>query len=225
VVPPCLLDPRDHRPLRRRCLGQPPAHATDVPRRDHPDRRRVGRRAALPRRPDAGCSIKDSFSTLDLTAAGFSALFDAQWFWRAAALGPAGGALRWERVEEPDDLRTWSLEHGGGSTFHAALLDEPTVTILAGRDRGGRLAAGAVATEGRDAVGISNVFAVGAGDNIDAEAAAPAFADAFAGATAAIIERFPDCPLVGYLSSDDLAAAQAAGFETICPLRIWLLDG
>ncbi len=171
----------------------------------------------------AGSSIKDSFSTLDLTAAGFNVLFDAQWFWRAAAPPPAGGPLHWERVERPDDLRAWSLEHGGGSTFSPALLDEPSVTILAGRHPGGRLAAGAVATEGGAAVGISNVFAVGAGD--DDGAAAATFADVFAGATAAIVERFPDRSVVGYLSTVELAAARAAGFETIGPLRIWLLEG
>jgi hypothetical protein len=171
----------------------------------------------------AGCSIKDSFSTIDLAAAGFNVLFVAQWFWRAAARPPAGGVLRWERVERPDDLRAWSLEHGGGSTFSPVLLDEPSVTILAGRQRGGRLVAGAVATEGGEAVGISNVFAVGAGD-ADEDAAA-AFADVFAGATAAIVERFPDRSVVGYLSTVELAAARAAGFETIGPLRIWLLEG
>src|SRR5689334_6448021 len=82
----------------------------------------------------AGCSIKDSFSALDLTAEGFEALFDAQWLWRSAAPRPAASALSWERVERPDDLRSWSLEHGGRSTFSPALLDEPSVTILAARD-------------------------------------------------------------------------------------------
>lgn len=172
----------------------------------------------------AGCSIKDSFSTLDLSAAGFSVLFVAQWFWRAAAPPPAGGALRWERVERPDELRAWSLEHGGGSTFSPALLDEPSVTILAGRDHGGRMAAGAVATAGDEAVGISNVFAVGAGDGVDREGVAAAFADAFAGATAAIVERFPDRAVVGYLSTAEVPAARAAGFETIGPLRVWLFE-
>jgi hypothetical protein len=51
------------------------------------------------------------------------------------------------------------------------------------------------------------------------------FAEAFACATSAITGRFPDRPIVGYLAVDLLAAARAAGFETIGPLRIWLLDG
>ena len=169
----------------------------------------------------AGCSIKDSFSSLDLTPAGFDMLFGAQWIWRAAGRPPVGGPLRWERVDRPDDLRSWSLEHGGASTFSSALLAEPSVTILAGRDRRDRLAAGAIATEGQEAVGISNVFAVGADD----ESLPLAFADVFADATAAIVDRFPDRPVVGYLSTDALPAALAAGFETTGPLRIWLLSG
>jgi hypothetical protein len=165
----------------------------------------------------AGCSVKDSFSKLDLTSAGFGVLFDAQWLWRPAGALAEAGTLRWKRVERPDDVRAWSLEHGAGSTFSPALLDEPSVTILAGRDLGGALVAGAVATHGDDAIGISNVFAC--------DGAALTFADAFAGATAAIVERSPDRPIVGYLSADRLAAALAAGFETIGPLRVWLLDG
>ena len=105
---------------------------------------------------------------------------------------------------------------GAGATFSPALLDEPSVTIFAARDDVGAFAAGAVATEGDAAIGISNVFAV--------DGAALTFAEAFAEATAAIAERFPDDPIVGYLSTDRLAAAAAAGFETIGPLRVWLLD-
>jgi hypothetical protein len=164
----------------------------------------------------AGCSVKDSFSTLDLTASGFEVLFEAQWFWRPAGPPPAAGAVPWERVEREDDLRAWSVEHGAGSTFAPALLHERSVTILAARDGGGVLAAGAVATEADDAIGISNVFTV--------DRAALTFADAFAAAAAAIVERFPDRPIVGYLSEDLLPAALAAGFEAIGPLRIWLLD-
>jgi hypothetical protein len=163
-----------------------------------------------------GCSVKDSFSTLDLSDAGFDVLFDAQWLWRPAAAPPSAGVLRWKRVNQTDDLRAWATEHGAGATFSPALLDEPSVTIFAAHDDVGAFAAGAVATEGDAAIGISNVFAV--------DGAALTFAEAFAEATAAIAERFPDHPIVGYLSTDRLAAAAAAGFETIGPLRVWLLD-
>ena len=170
----------------------------------------------------AGCSVKDSFSTLDLSDAGFRVLFDAQWFWRPAGQPLSGGGVRWDRVEQPADLRAWSIEHGAGPTFSPRLLDEPSVTILAGRDDHGALVAGAAATEGDEAVGISNVFAVGVDD--DDERAAPGFAAVFAEATAAIVRQFPDRSVVGYLSTGRLAAARAAGFEMIDPLRVWLLE-
>lgn len=172
-----------------------------------------------------GCSVKDSFATLDLTDAGFEVLFDAEWIARVArrlATPPLDpGTLRWERVKAPDELRSWSVGHGGASTFRPALLDEPSVAILAGRDPDGTLRAGAIATEGDQAVGISNVFAVAGGADVD-EAA---FSSVFVAATSAIGWRYPGRPIVGYLAGARLEAARAAGFETIGPLRVWLLGG
>jgi hypothetical protein len=168
----------------------------------------------------AGSSVKDSFATLDLAGAGFDVLFDAVWIVRPAhlPLPTVRSGLAWERVDRPEDLRAWSVDHGAGSIISPALLDEPSVAILAGRDRDGRRIAGAIATERDAAVGISNVFA--AGDDADA-----AFASAFVNATAAIAERFPTRPIVGYLSDTRLDAATAAGFATVGPLRVWLDEG
>lgn len=168
--------------------------------------------------PTAGCSIKDSFASLDLVAAGFKVLFDATWIHRPVGPPPDRAALRWERIVRPDELRGWSVDHGGGSTFTPALLDAPSVTILSGHDRDGRRRAGAIATETETAVGISNVFAIGAHGG---GGTAGSFAAAFAAATAAIVERFPDRPLVGYETGTALAAALALGFETAGPLRVW----
>jgi hypothetical protein len=168
----------------------------------------------------AGCSIKDSFSTLDLTAAGFEVLFDADWIVRVPSPPPDPGSLRWERVARPEALRAWSAGHGGGSTFRPALLDMPSVAILAGRDPGGTLRAGAIATAADGAVGISNVFADAAGNDDEA-----AFSRAFVAAASAIAERYPGRPIVGYLAGARLDAARAAGFETIGPLRVWLRGG
>lgn len=174
--------------------------------------------------PSVGASVKDSFADLDLTAAGFEVLFDATWITRfpapvlAVPTNPSG--LSWETVTDPDDLTAWSAVHGAGVTFGPALLDEPAVTILAGRDPGGRLRAGAIASAFETEVGISNVFAVPAfpDDEHDVAAGAAVYLDA----TAAIMARYPDRPLVGYESGDDLDAALAVGFEPIGPLRVWL---
>ena len=47
----------------------------------------------------------------------------------------------------------------------------------------------------------------------------------FAGAIVMAGQVFPGLPQVGYESGADLAAAQAAGFAAIGPLRVWVSDG
>ena len=168
-----------------------------------------------------GCSIKDSFASMDLAPAGFDVLFDAAWIASDGARLRGRGPLRWDRVTRPAELRSWALDHGGGSIFSPALLEEANVTILSAFDRGGRRRAGAIATEGDTAVGISNVFATGPGRVGDTAA----FANAFTGAAAAIGGLYPGRPIVGYLAGERLAAAQSAGFEPIGPLRVWLRRG
>ena len=133
------------------------------------------------------------------------------------------GGLEWLQVTAPAALAVWADDHGGGPTFRPALLDEPSVVVLAAHDADGRRVGGAVATVAREAVGISNVFVSG-----KHAAGAPEedrFGEAFAGATGAIAKRFPDRAIVGYLSSSRLAAARAAGYDLIGPMRVWMLDG
>jgi hypothetical protein len=168
-----------------------------------------------------GCSVKDSFAGLELAPYGFRVLFDASWICREAAPKPAS-SVRWTAVTRPVELRAWAVSHGGGETFSAGLLESPSVVILAGHDDAGQPIGGAIATVGEDAVGISNVFAADPGSADDRDSA---FAAAFAGATDAISERFPDRPIVGYLAGSRLAAASAAGYEEVGPLRVWLNDG
>lgn len=61
-------------------------------------------------------------------------------------------------------------------------------------------------------VGLSNLFAA---DEADTDTA-------WAGALNAIAARWPELPVVGYESGDDLDAAVRAGFTPIGPLRVWL---
>jgi len=174
----------------------------------------------------SGCSVKDSFASLDLTGRGFRILFDGAWIRRPAGRGPGTarpmGGLGWVQVTAPKALAAWAADHGGGPTFRPALLGERSVVILAAHDATGQRVAGAVATVADHAVGISNVFASGG-----SAAEAPEedrFAEAFAGATGAIAERFPDRAIVGYLSASLLAAAHAAEYDLIGPMRVWMLD-
>jgi hypothetical protein len=171
-----------------------------------------------------GCSIKDSFASLDLSTDGFRMLFEAEWIHRAPAGQSASVPLRWSLVRTPDELRAWSAAHGAGDLFRPALLDDPTVAILAahadGTIAGGTIAesaiaAGVIANRSAAVVGVSNLFtAAGTGDAWEP-------GDVWAGAVAAITARFPGAPLVGYESGDSLAAAHRAGFTSTGPLRIW----
>lgn len=162
-----------------------------------------------------GCSVKDSFADLDLAGDGFEVLFEARWIHRPAAPAADGGSrLEWSAVTGPAGLADWEAAWDGEKStglFHPALPGRDIV-FLAGR-AGGRIVAGAVAHRGSGAVvGLSNLFAH---DEADTDAA-------WAGALTAIAARWPDLPVVGYESGDDLDAAVRAGFTAIGPLRVWL---
>lgn len=165
-----------------------------------------------------GCSIKDSFATLDLTSSGFVELFDAQWIHRPAGLpASATPALRTERVSTAAQLRDWQAAwHGGDGppdVFRPALLDDPSVVVLAVHD-GEVLSGGVVLNRSTGLIGLSNLFAV---NNSDVTAI-------WSSAVAAAAGHFPGLPLVGYEHGDDLAHAQASGFAALGALRIWLRD-
>ncbi|MGW3657588.1 hypothetical protein ACWD6R_18725 [Streptomyces sp. NPDC005151] len=165
-----------------------------------------------------GCSIKDSFATLDLTSSGFVELFNAQWIHRPAGLpAPATPALRTERVSTAAQLRDWQAAwHGGDGTpdvFRPALLDDPSVMVLAVHDGEG-LSGGVILNRSTGLIGLSNLFAVNSSD----------VAAIWSSAIAAVANHFPGLPLVGYEHGDDLAHAHASGFDTLGTLRIWLHD-
>jgi hypothetical protein len=160
----------------------------------------------------AGCSVKDSFAALDLSAAGMRVLFEAEWICRPAA-EPAAGRhrLAWREVRTAGHLRSWAAAHGSGGVFHPGLLSDPRVAILAIYDGDG-VAGGLIANRSAQVVGVSNVFSTGDADRIWPEVAA------------VVSARFPGLPLVGYEHGPSRDAAAAAGFAGIGPLRIWLRD-
>jgi hypothetical protein len=170
----------------------------------------------LLQRVDAGpgCSIKDSFATLELEPHGFHVLFDAEWIGRDAGAAPGAGAL--EPLTTADELTAWEAAWGGDAAptgrFRPALLGEPSVVILAARvDRA--ISAGAVLNFGAGVVGVSNVFA----NDGDLDAM-------FAATIAAAAQWFPNAPIVGYESGAALAAARRSGFEVLGPLHVWIND-
>lgn len=160
----------------------------------------------------AGCSVKDSFASLDLTPDGFRILFDAEWIHRSPTGPRDSSGLTWTPVRTADALRTWAAAHGGGEIFRPVLLEDPTVLVLTAHD-GDVLVGGAVGNRSADAVGISNVFATtGEDDRV------------WAGAVDAISARFPGLPLAGYEAGADLATARRAGFVSTGALRVWCRD-
>ena len=166
----------------------------------------------------AGCSIKDSFGSLDLTGDGFRVLFDAEWIVRTSRARPPDGAgPRWELVRTPGGLTTWEQawrgDDGPTGVFRAELLDHDTVEVLAAR-AGERVVAGAVLNRSATVVGISNLFA-----------APRAIAAAWSGCLAFAGALHPASTFVGYESGDGLTAARHHGFETVGPLRVWVHDG
>jgi hypothetical protein len=159
-----------------------------------------------------GCSVKDSYADLDLTAAGFRILFDAQWIVHSVAA--ADLEERWEVVRDSRALAEWERAWGDGEEpagmFRSALLARADVEFLATR-RDGRIVAGAHLFRGPTVVGLWNLFWTG--DDADG---------AWAGAIATAADRHPGLPIIGYERGEDLAVALRHGFQTTGPLRVWL---
>ena len=100
--------------------------------------RRIGElRGVLP----AGWGVKDSFRSLDLSAAGFTVLFEAEWLYR-----PVSGSEA--------DPGPWKLS-GDSGELPAALIEDPDVRFLASGE--GRV----VANRGGGVIGLSNATGVG----------------------------------------------------------------
>ena len=157
-----------------------------------------------------GCSIKDSFADLELSAHGFEVLLEAEWLRQDRARGYAQG---WSAIANASELERWEGAWGaspvGGPFFRAQLLGEPGVRILV-RSDGQRVLAGAVANRSRGVIGLTNVFDV-EGD----------LEDAWSGAAGAARAIWGALPIVGYDRGRSLDAAHRAGFETIGPLAVW----
>ena len=163
----------------------------------------------------AGCSIKDSFATLNLEPYGFRVLFDATWIVRTPSevvVAPSDGEEdRWTIVRTPARFAAWESawrRDDPSGVLLVDLLDQPSVTLIA-VDHEGAVRAGAVLNRSAGAVGISNFFATARASN------------AWAGCVAFATSLFPGATLVGYESGRDLEAARAHGFEEAGPLRVW----
>lgn len=163
-----------------------------------------------------GCAIKDSYAALDLTDARFRVLFDAQWICLAGKAGAPADAspIAWSTVQDAAGLSAWTAawadDNDAGEPFLPHLLDDPRVEFLAGH-HGEQIKGGAITFRNDAVVSVCNVFA--ADGHLDG---------IWAGVLTHTADRFPDLPVVGYESGEDLAAALRQGCITIGTLRVWL---
>lgn len=202
----------------------PPFHSNLVVRSPAATQADIERHAAdIEQHPrPTGWSLKDSHACLDLSALGFSMLFQAEWIWRepsAPVVAPPGSRLSWARMTTPAHLAAWERAWSGDTRnetedhhptqFPISLLSSPDHAFFAGL-LDGRIVAGGIANRSPGAVGLSNVFAP------------PEFLDeTWAALVEALSAAFPGTPIVGYERNADLEAAKGAGFATAGSLRVW----
>jgi hypothetical protein len=145
----------------------------------------------------AGCSVKDSFGVMDLTAAGFRVLFEAEWIHRSPRPTPKArnARLSWKHVRDTETLMSWESAWAetavASRLFLPALLSLRDVVVIGGYINH-RLIAGGVVNRSSSTVGLSNVF-ITTGD----------LYEAYEGCVAAVAERFPGLSIVGYESGED----------------------
>ena len=166
-----------------------------------------------------GCSIKDSFATLELGPFGFRVLHEAEWIYREPPSSRIARPrdMRWIAIATADELGAWEAAwDADGATaglFRPALLRDPTVTVLGGY-LGGSIVAGAIANRtGSELVGLSNVFTTDEDPD-----------GAWSGSLDYLDTALPGLAIVGYESGADLSAAHRNGFASVGALRIWLKE-
>lgn len=157
-----------------------------------------------------GCSVKDSFASLELDRVGFEELFEARWIYHEALHSTERSDLIWTVIESEQALAEWVGNAGLADAIRGDLLHHPTVRFLAAIGADG-LSAGAIANQTGSVVGVSNVFA----QTIDDRAT-------WAAISGALATVFPSLPIVGYEHGEALRAALSSGFDEIGALRVWV---
>jgi hypothetical protein len=165
----------------------------------------------------SGCSIKDSFAELTMGAYGFRVLIEAQWIVRRSnqpMLRSAGHQLVWREASGPNDLALWEDCWREGEvplTFPLSLLHDGLVFL--GVFDGDSVVGGAIVNHANGVVGISNTFA-----------RSVPLSEIWTGCVDATSRRYPDVPIVGYVSGSAFDDAVQHGFTPLGPLRVWQRD-
>lgn len=164
----------------------------------------------------SGCTIKDSFASLDLSADGFIVLFDAQW-----VTSPAHPDREWSvppdwvQIRDPDGfglwVEAWCHPDGPRDILLPELLSKGAIVL--GRIQNDRIIAGGIVTGSAHVAGLSNVF-TGAGRESETWSELAQCGRAF----------FPRLPLIGYERGEELTHAHSGGFQTVGGLRVWITN-
>jgi len=180
----------------------------------------VGEYDVLARVDDSdGCSVKDSWSRLDLSLEDFARLVVGEWVWLDPTTAvPSRPARSWRRVTTTEAMaawvQAWASDPDAEAILRPALLGEAGVHLLAAHASDASdapLVAGAVVHVTGEVAGLGNVFALD-GDAMGTWREAAAAAREVVGGT----------PLVGWEAGASVEAAVAAGCERLGPLSVWL---
>lgn len=159
-----------------------------------------------------GCSVKDSFATLDLSRSGFRLLLEGQWVVHPEP-PRSMGEPSWRRAIEREELAAWAEGWRGEGEpayfLRAELLAEDSVAVV-GSFEDGLVASGAILNRSAGVVGISNLFSRKAGQ------------DPWRASLEAAASLFPGLPVVGWEPAENVSVAQAHGFESVGRLRVWI---
>lgn len=163
----------------------------------------------------SGCTIKDSFASLDLTGHGFRVLFDAQWI--ASPAHPQNDwnlPSDWALITEADRLSLWEEAWCPDDEATGLLLPEllSKDSLVLGRIQNDRFVAGGIVSRSAHVAGISNVF-TNRGQSAETWSVVARCARMF----------FPGLPLIGYERGAELVHAQRSGFHSAGPLRVWVV--
>ncbi|GAA2745412.1 hypothetical protein GCM10009868_26790 [Terrabacter aerolatus] len=166
-----------------------------------------------------GCSVKDSWSRLDLSMEDFARLVVGEWVWLdPSATLPAASGEPWTRVDSPalmaQWVRAWASDPDAEAILRPSLLDEPGVHVLGARaseEPDAPFVTGAVVNVTGQVAGLGNVFA----RDGDVERA-------WRSATTAARAVVGGLPLVGWEAGASVEAAVAVGCERLGPLSVWL---
>jgi hypothetical protein len=165
-----------------------------------------------------GCSVKDSFSCLDLAPYGFRVLFEAHWILLESDFERqrdenSRGHPEWKVVGTSEQLAQWESVWSGGQghdrLFRDDLLDRTDVFFLAG-ELHDTIVAGTIVATTDTVAGLSNYFE-----------ASPT-ADAWPTCSVLIRSLCRQTPIVGYERDDALVGARQRGFIVGGPLRVWV---